>query len=78
VRIRKPVNIGFSRWAIDTTVAFTCLDPKTRVEPSGAAGVTHNFENPDTDYKSGPELHAEGAAMLHVAHGLSLLAYAGT
>lgn len=68
----NPVNIGFNRWVIDTTAAFTYLDPKTRFELSGAAGVTFNFENPDTNYKSGTELHAEGAAMLHVAHGLSL------
>lgn len=68
----NPVNIGFNRWVIDTTAAFTYLDAKTRIEVSGAAGVTYNFENPDTNYKSGTELHAEGAAMLHVAHGLSL------
>lgn len=68
----NPVNIGFNRWVIDTTAAFTYLEPKTRFELSGAAGVTYNFENPDTNYKSGTELHAEGAAMLHVAQGLSL------
>ena len=68
----NPVNIGFNRWVIDTTAAFTYLNPQTRFELSGAAGITYNFENPDTNYKSGTELHAEAAAMLHVAHGLSL------
>lgn len=68
----NPVNIGFNRWVVDTTGAFTYLNPETKLELSGAAGITFNFENPDTDYRSGTELHAEGAAMVHLAHGLSL------
>lgn len=68
----NPVNIGFNRWVIDTTAALTYLDPVTRIELSGAVGLTYNFENPDTNYKSGTELHAEGAAMYHVSHGFSL------
>ena len=68
----NPVNIGFNRWVIDGTAAVTYLDPATRIELSGAAGLTFNFENPDTDYKSGTEFHAEGAAMYHVSHGFSI------
>jgi hypothetical protein len=67
----NPVNIGFNRWVIDTTAAVTYLDPVTKIELSGAVGLTFNFENPDTDYKSGTELHAEGAAMYHVSNALS-------
>lgn len=67
----NPVNIGFNRWVIDTTAAVTYLDPETKIELSGAAGLTFNFENPDTDYKSGTEFHAEGAAMYHVSKSLS-------
>lgn len=63
----NPVNIGFNRWVIDTTGALTYLNPETGVELSGAAGFTFNFENPDTDYKSGTEFHAEAAAMLHLS-----------
>ncbi len=68
----NPVNIGFNRWVIDTTAAMTYLDQTTGLELSGAVGVTYNFENPDTDYKSGTELHAEGAAMYHASHSLSI------
>jgi hypothetical protein len=67
----NPVNIGFNRWVVDTTAAVTYLDPETRFELSGAVGLTYNFENPDTDYKSGTELHAEGAAMFHASHTFS-------
>jgi len=67
----NPVNIGFNRWVVDTTAAVTYLNPATRIELSGAAGLTFNFENPDTDYKSGTEFHVEGAAMFHASHGVS-------
>jgi hypothetical protein len=68
----NPVNIGFNRWVIDTTAALTYLDQTTGLELSGALGLTYNFENPDTDYKSGTELHAEGAAMYHASHTFSI------
>jgi len=67
----NPVNIGFNRWVIDTTAAITYLNPQTGVELSGAAGFTYNFENPDTNYKSGTEFHAEAAAMMHLSHNFS-------
>ncbi len=68
----NPVNMGFNRWAIDTTAAITYLNSQTGVELSGAAGITYNFENPDTDYKSGTEFHAEAAAMMHLSPSFSI------
>lgn len=56
-------STGFNRWGIDTTGAITYLDPATGLELSGAVGFTFNFENPDTDYKSGTEFHVEFAAV---------------
>ncbi len=56
-------NIGFNRWAFDTTAAVTWLDPARGLEISGAAGFTFNVENPDTDYKTGTEFHLEWAAV---------------
>lgn len=56
-------NIGFNRWAIDTTGAVTWLDPKIGLELSAAAGITYNFENYATDYKTGSEFHLEFAAI---------------
>jgi hypothetical protein len=68
----NPVNVGFNRWVIDATGALTYLNPQTGVELSGAAGFTFNFENPDTNYKSGTELHFESAAMLHLSQTFSI------
>lgn len=56
-------NIGFNHWAFDFTGAMTWLDPTTGFELSGAAGVTVNTTNHDTDYRSGTDLHFEFAAM---------------
>jgi hypothetical protein len=68
----NPVNMGFNRWAIDTTAAATYLNPQTGVELSGAMGITYNFENPDTNYKTGTEFHAEAAAMMHTSQTFSI------
>lgn len=68
----NPVSIGFHRWAIDTTGAMTYFNPKTGLELSGAAGVTFNIKNEDTDYKTGTELHFEAAAMQHLSHTASV------
>ncbi len=56
-------NIGFNRWAVDTTGALTWLDPKKGLELSTAVGFTYNFENYATDYKTGTEFHLEFAAV---------------
>jgi len=56
-------NAGFNRWAIDNAAAFTWLDPEIGLEISAMAGVTYNWENPTTNYKSGSEFHLEYAAV---------------
>jgi len=68
----NPVSIGFHRWSIDTTGAVTYLDPSSGIELSGAAGVTFNVKNDDTDYTTGTELHFEAAAMKHLSHTASI------
>ena len=65
-------NIGFGRWAFDATAAVTWLDPSTGFEASSAAGFTFNGENPETDYRTGTEFHAEFALMQHFSRQLSL------
>ncbi|MEQ1715734.1 MAG: transporter [Hyphomicrobium sp.] len=65
-------NIGFNRWAIDTGGALTYLDQANGHELSAAMGFTHNFENPDTDYKSGTEFHIEAALVQHVSKELAV------
>jgi len=56
-------NAGFNRWAIDNAAAFTWLDPKIGLEVSSMAGITYNWENPTTQYKSGSEFHLEYAVV---------------
>jgi hypothetical protein len=60
-------NIGFNRWAVDTGAAVTYLDQTLGHEVSIASGITYNFENPDTNYKSGTEFHVEFALIQHLS-----------
>ncbi len=64
-------NIGFNHWGIDVSAALTWLDPALGLELSGATGLTFNFENPDTDYTTGTEFHAEFAATKIVSQQFS-------
>ncbi|MGE0698648.1 MAG: transporter [Hyphomicrobiaceae bacterium] len=65
-------NIGFNHWAVDTTGSLTWLDPKVGIEVSLASGFTFNFENPDSNYKSGTDFHAELAVMRHFSPQLAI------
>jgi hypothetical protein len=58
-------NLSFNHWGLDTTAAVTWLDPKIGFEISAAPGFTFNWENPDTDYKTGTEFHVEFAVLQH-------------
>lgn len=71
-RLRNPSNIGFNRSSVDTTGAITWLDPKSGLEVSGAAGFTFNFENPDTNYKTGTEFHVEWAVRQYLSKTLAV------
>ena len=57
-------NLSFNHWGLDTTGAVTWLDPANGHEISVAAGFTFNWENPDTDYKTGTEFHLEWASIV--------------
>lgn len=65
-------NAGFNHWAIDNAAAFTWLDPKIGLELSAMAGITYNWENPTTDYKSGSEFHLEYAAVQNFSKHFAL------
>jgi hypothetical protein len=54
-------NLSFNHWGLDTTAAVTWLDPKTGFEVSAAPGFTFNWENSDTDYRTGTEFHVPSA-----------------
>ncbi|MFQ6186217.1 transporter [Sinorhizobium meliloti] len=60
-------NLGLGHAAVDGGVGYTYLDPGTGREFSIVGGLTYNFENPDTDYKSGIDSHIDWAASQFVS-----------
>jgi hypothetical protein len=65
-------NIGLHRPGVDVGWAFTWVDPQTKFQANGVLGVTFNFENTATDYKSGNEFHFEWALGFECSPGLVL------
>ena len=74
----QAVNVGKNHWAIEPMGAVTYLNEKTGLEISGAAGITFNQKNSDTDYKSGNEFHLDLAVIQHLSGKfyLGLVGYA--
>ena len=72
------VNVGRNHWAAEPMGAITYLNESSGLEVSGAAGITLNQKNPDTEYKSGNEFHIDLAAIQHFSEKfyLGLAAYA--
>jgi hypothetical protein len=66
-------NIGVGHGTIDTGGAYTYLNPATGNEFSAIAGVTYNFKNPDTQYRSGIDFHFDWGA----AHFLTKQLFVG-
>jgi hypothetical protein len=56
------VNIGTNHWSLDAGGGYTYLDMQTGREFSATAGLTYNFENPDTDYQNGIAAHVDWGA----------------
>jgi hypothetical protein len=52
-------NLGAGHGAIDVGGAYTYLNTDTGWEVSATAGLTHNFENDDTDYRNGVDSHLD-------------------
>src|SRR6202795_3561135 len=55
-------NIGLGHGAIDIGGAYTYFDPAAGNEISGVAGLTYNFLNSDTQYRSGIDFHFDWGA----------------
>lgn len=64
--------IGLHRPGIDTGWAFTWTHKPTKLQFNGAAGFTFNFENTETDYRTGNEFHFEWAIGHEFAPGFML------
>jgi len=63
--------MSLNRPGFDIKGAYTFLSTQTGTEVSGAVGMTFNLVNTATDYKSGDELHVEGALNQHFPFGLA-------
>lgn len=55
-------NIGIGHGTIDAGGGYTYFNPQTGHELSGVLGFTYNFENPDTQYQSGVDMHFDWGA----------------
>ena len=55
-------NLGIGHGAIDWGGGYTYFNPATGHELSAVGGFTYNFQNPDTDYRSGIDFHLDMAA----------------
>jgi len=55
-------NIGLGHGAIDVGGAYTYYNQATGNEISGGVGFTYNFENPETQYRSGIDFHFDWGA----------------
>jgi hypothetical protein len=52
-------DIGIGHGAIDGGGAYTYLNPETGHELSATLGFTYNFENTDTNYQNGVDMHLD-------------------
>lgn len=55
-------NVGLGHAGVDGGVGYTYFNPTTGHEFSVLAGLTYNFENPDTNYQNGVTAHVDWAA----------------
>jgi hypothetical protein len=55
-------NLGLNHWSADAGAGYTYLDEEKGREFSATAGVTYNWQNPDTHYRSGIDSHLDWAA----------------
>lgn len=63
--VGRLANTGKNYWTIEPTVGFMYFGQKIGLEASAFLGADFNFENPDTDYRSGTQLHLDGILAQH-------------
>jgi len=60
--VGRLANIGTNHCSVDVGGGYTYLNTNTGREFSAVAGLTYNFENPDTDYQNGIDAHLDWGA----------------
>lgn len=63
--VGRLAHTGKNYCTIEPTVGFMYLGQKNGIEASAFLGADFNFENPDTDYRSGTQLHLDGTLAQH-------------
>jgi hypothetical protein len=59
------VNNGKNFWTAEPTIGIVYFGQKNGIEASLFFGVDYNWENPDTNYKSGTQIHFDGTLAQH-------------
>jgi hypothetical protein len=54
-------NLGIGHWVVDSGAGYTYLNEQAGFELSAVAGLTYNFINPYTQYRSGVDGHLDWA-----------------
>lgn len=70
--VGRLANIGTNHWSLDAGGGYTYLNMETGREFSAVAGLTYNFENPDTDYQNGIDSHLDLAASQFVSEQMHI------
>jgi len=55
-------NLGTNHWSADIGGGYTYFNPANGREFSAVLGATYNFENPDTNYQNGIDMHLDWGA----------------
>ena len=64
--------LGMGHWAADAGTGYTYLNEKAGIEFSAVFGLTYNFTNPDTQYRSGTDAHLDWAFSPYVSDKLHI------
>lgn len=60
--VGRLANLSTNHWSVDAGGGYTYLNKANGREFSAVAGLTYNFENPDTDYRNGVDAHLDWGA----------------
>ena len=64
--------LGMGHWAADAGTGYTYLNEKAGIEFSAVFGLTYNFINPDTQYRSGIDARLDWAFSPYVSDKLHI------
>ena len=72
--VDRLLNPGRNYWSADIAGSYTWYNPASGAEISVTAGAMFNWKNPDTDYKTGNELHVDWLVGQHLSDNFAIAA----